>query len=144
MIGEELGGELLGGAKQLIGKITSYLSDNLLGNHPFQVVLGRGVRITKNGNSVSIQDVSSGLTAAGHGATPEDALADATTRFVAMLLQIGIISKDDLHLAPAPRTTTATPCGNNFPEHYCNNYKSMCANSVLTSFLKTNCYKTCA
>ena len=36
-----------------------------------EVILGRTVTITRNGNSVGIKDVSSGMTISGQGSTPE-------------------------------------------------------------------------
>ncbi|XP_033736758.1 uncharacterized protein LOC117324998 [Pecten maximus] len=133
------------GIVQLEKQFMTYLSDNLLGNHPYHTVLGRGVRLNATGNSVMIQDVASGIAVVGTGATLEEAMSMATQKYVTTLLEMGFISKDDLHLAPV-LTTTEVPCGDNYPKSYCEDRKRMgfCSPvSAFAAFMSQNCYATC-
>ncbi|XP_033736918.1 uncharacterized protein LOC117325091 [Pecten maximus] len=136
---------LTDGIVQLEKQFMSYLSENLLGNHPFHTVLGRGVRLHTSGNSVTIQDVASGIAVVGTGASLEEAMSVATQKYVTTLLEMGFISQDDLHLAPV-LTTTEVPCGDNYPKSYCEDRKRMgfCSPvSAYATFMSQNCYATC-
>ncbi|XP_021359558.1 uncharacterized protein LOC110454400 [Mizuhopecten yessoensis] len=136
---------LVDGVVQLEKQFMSYLSENMLGNHPFHTVLGRGVRIHATGTTISIQDVASGITVVGTGATVDEAMSMATQKYVTTLLEMGFISKDDLHLAPI-LTTTEVPCGDNYPKSYCEDQKQQgfCSpRSAYATFMSDNCYATC-
>ncbi|XP_060072259.1 uncharacterized protein LOC132552135 [Ylistrum balloti] len=136
---------LTDGIVQLEKQFMSYLSENLLGKHPFHTVLGRGVRIHATANGVTIQDVASGIVVVGTGATVEEAISMATQKYVTTLLEMGFISKDDLHLAPI-LTTTEVPCGDNYPKSYCEDQKRLgfCSPvSAYATFMSQNCYATC-
>ncbi|OWF56325.1 hypothetical protein KP79_PYT08281 [Mizuhopecten yessoensis] len=69
----------------------------------------------------------------------------ATQKYVTTLLEMGFISRDDLHLAPI-LTTTEVPCGDAYPKSYCEDQKQrgFCSpRSAYATFMTDNCYATC-
>ncbi|XP_061191436.1 uncharacterized protein LOC133199605 [Saccostrea echinata] len=122
-----------------------YLLNTLFGESPYTTIMGRGVKVSGGGTTVSIKDIATGIVVAGFGETPELAMSQATANLITTLYKGGYISIDDLHLAPV-RTTTQIPCADAFPPKVCQSYKNLgsCSPAHVTySFAHTHCTRTC-
>ncbi|CAF1067477.1 unnamed protein product [Adineta ricciae] len=131
-----------------------------------RVIYGRPMQVKLCGvdNCIQLLDKGSGLTTVGKGDTVQHALGDAVGAMLTTLLEKRLLSMHDLcreHIHfPHPDTQNcpgveintcelskpvvpAPPCVDSHGAAYCKKMQSHCSESMYSTFMMHNCYKTC-
>ncbi|XP_067941155.1 uncharacterized protein [Watersipora subatra] len=113
------------------------------------VVTGRAIRIVVNDDKgcASVTDRDTGYKSTKCASSSTEATALATEELITLLIKLGQISQDDLHLRPKPVTRPPTLCKDQLSTVKCQKHigEGHCdIGSTFFHWMHENCFRSCA